>query len=169
MKKILLFVAPAVMSFAACSNQTTAEDTSAKKDSTSAFDLSSVKAAIMESNKAFSDAIVKGDSTTVANLYTSDATMLPPNMPKIENHEGILGMAGGLSRMGVKSFSLESTDVYGGPDLVTEEGKYTVGDASGKTLDEGKYIVLWKQEDGKWKLYRDIWNSNMPAEAAPKK
>ena len=32
--------------------------------------------------------------------------------------------------------------------------------------DEGKYVVVWKkQEDGSWKLHRDIWNSNlMPAE-----
>jgi ketosteroid isomerase-like protein len=167
MKKIFVIVAPAMMMFASCTDQTTASDTSGKKDS-SAFDIAAVKSAITDANKTFGDAVVKGDSTTVANLYASDANMFPPNMPKIENHDGILAMAGELSRMGAKSVSLESTNVYGNPDLVAEEGKYTIGDGNGKTLDQGKYIVLWKQEDGKWKLYRDIWNSDMPPPPASK-
>jgi ketosteroid isomerase-like protein len=169
MKKILLLIAPALILFTSCSDQTTGESMSAVKDSTANFDLNSVKTAIMESNKAFSDAMISGDSNTVASLYTTDANMLPPNMPKIENHQGIASLASGFSKMNIKSFSLESTAVYGGPQIVTEEGKYTIGDNSGKTLDQGKYIVLWKQEDGKWKMYRDIWNSNMPEQSAAKK
>jgi ketosteroid isomerase-like protein len=30
-------------------------------------------------------------------------------------------------------------------------------------LCKGKYIVLWKKENGKWKLHRDISNSDLPA------
>jgi ketosteroid isomerase-like protein len=25
-----------------------------------------------------------------------------------------------------------------------------------KVLDSGKYIVVWKRQDGQWKLHRDI-------------
>ena len=38
-------------------------------------------------------------------------------------------------------------------------------DKSGKEIDKGKYIVLWKMEDGKWKLHRDIFNSDNAANA----
>jgi len=169
MKKVLLFIAPGMLLLASCSNQTTAESTEATKDSTASFDLSAVKSSIEETNKTFSDAIVKGDSVAVADLYASDANMLPPDMPKIENHDGILHLAGSLAKMGIKKFSLESTNVYGNADLAVEEGKWTIGDGSGKTLDDGKYIVLWKQENGKWKLWRDIWNSNNPPQPASKK
>ncbi len=31
-------------------------------------------------------------------------------------------------------------------------------------LDAGKFIVVWKQEAGQWKLHRDIFNSSMPAQ-----
>jgi len=130
MKKVLLFIAPGMLLLASCSNQTTAESTEATKDSTASFDLSAVKSSIEETNKTFSDAIVKGDSVAVADLYASDANMLPPDMPKIENHDGILHLAGSLARMGIKKFSLESTNVYGNPDLVVEEGKWSVGDGS---------------------------------------
>ena len=33
----------------------------------------------------------------------------------------------------------------------------------GKHLDHGKYLVFYKKEGGRWKIYRDIWNSSMPA------
>jgi ketosteroid isomerase-like protein len=36
-------------------------------------------------------------------------------------------------------------------------------DKDGKQIDKGKYIVLWKKEDGKWKLFRDCYNSDLPA------
>jgi ketosteroid isomerase-like protein len=32
----------------------------------------------------------------------------------------------------------------------------------GKVVDRGKYIVIWKREQGQWKLHRDIWNTSMP-------
>lgn len=169
MKKILLFISPAIMLLASCSNQTTAENAAPTKDTTAAFDLAAVKSAISDANKTFSDAVVKGDSVTIADLYASDANMFPPNMPKIENHDGILHLASAFSKMGIKNFSLESTSVYGTPDMVVEEGKWTMGDGSGKTVDNGKYIVLWKQENGKWKLWRDIWNSDNPPPPPAKK
>jgi hypothetical protein len=33
----------------------------------------------------------------------------------------------------------------------------------GSILDTGKYIVIWKRENGAWKWHRDIWNSSRPA------
>ena len=114
------------MMFAACSgNQSTASsDTAATKDSTvtNTFDLAAAKSAINDANKTFGDAVMKGDSIAVANLYASDANMFPPNMQKTENHDQIVSMAGAFARMGIKNFNLESTNVFGGPEYVIEEG-----------------------------------------------
>ena len=32
-----------------------------------------------------------------------------------------------------------------------------------KIADKGKYIVIWKKEDGKWKIHRDLSNTDLPA------
>ena len=32
-----------------------------------------------------------------------------------------------------------------------------------QAIDAGKDLVVWKNEHGAWRLYRDIWNSNQPA------
>ena len=34
-------------------------------------------------------------------------------------------------------------------------------------VDQGKYLVHWEKVDGKWMFKNDIFNSNLPAPAAP--
>jgi len=48
-------------------------------------------------------------------------------------------------------------------DTAIEVGKYTLKGEEGQVLDTGKYTVIWKQEEGQWKLHRDIFNSSVPA------
>jgi hypothetical protein len=45
--------------------------------------------------------------------------------------------------------------------MVVEEGDYVFPDGKGGSFDKGKFIALWKPEDGKWKLYREIWNTDI--------
>ena len=56
--------------------------------------------------------------------------------------------------------------MFGGKDGVTETGTYEMFVDKNVSVDKGKFIVLWKQVDGKWKMHRDIWNSDMPVPAA---
>jgi len=43
-------------------------------------------------------------------------------------------------------------------------------DSAGNTLEKGKFIVLWKEQNGVWKMHKDVWNSDdAPAAAAPSK
>ena len=65
---------------------------------------------------------------------------------------------------------ITATNVYGGPDAVIEEGYYTFPGDDGVIYDKGKFIAIWKQEDGKWKLFREIWNTdNAPPVPVPGK
>ncbi|MGH2621636.1 MAG: hypothetical protein ACRDHG_13875, partial [Anaerolineales bacterium] len=46
-------------------------------------------------------------------------------------------------------------------------GNYSVSDASGATVDKGKYLSAYRRINGDWQLVRDTWNSDMaPAPAA---
>ena len=56
-------------------------------------------------------------------------------------------------RLAQLSFEVDGKMAY---DL----GNYVLTGNSGP-IDEGKYIMVWKQEtDGAWKYYYDIWNNN---------
>ena len=126
------------------------------------FNKDAVRDSIEAANDVFEKAMMSGDSTTVAKNYTSDAKVMGANMPAISGSDGIVGFAGEFARMGVKDFKLNTVDIWGSDELVVEEGTYDMKDEKGNNLDKGKYIVVWKKEDGKWKMFRDIFNSDNP-------
>jgi ketosteroid isomerase-like protein len=157
-----LLLAGLISFAAACSDKKSKSTTTDKGDKESTFDLTAAKKAIDEGNQSLMDFLKKGDSTGFASMYASDAKVMPPNMPAISGKEGIVSLIGAFVRMGVKNFNLKTMDIWGSESLIGEEGEYNITDDAGKESDHGKYIVLWKMEDGKWKLFRDCWNSDLP-------
>jgi ketosteroid isomerase-like protein len=164
MKQLFVLSVCTLTLFMACKQADTAATGSAGM-----FSVDSARQEIEASNEKFGEALAKGDSAMIASLYTSDGEVYVPNSPKMKTN-AMAGMIKQMPLMGVRKMVLTSVEVAGGPEIVTETGTYEMSDSS-KVIDKGKYIVLWKKEDGKWKLYRDIWNSDnpaMPAEAAKK-
>lgn len=133
---------------------------------TAAFDIEKAKTAITEVNQKMMEAVTKGDSSAFASLYHSQAIVMPANDEAVSGTEKITSSVGGLIRTGML-LKLTTSSVWGDADLVVEEGGYEMTDKSGTHIDHGKYIVLWKEENGQWKLYRDIWNSSMPMAPPP--
>lgn len=153
-----LFAATAV-TFMACNNKEKSSTTTAVSSEMS-FDLAEAKKSIEAANIAFMDALKKNDSVAFANLYTRDAKIMAPNMPPAMGTDKIRGFAHQMGKMGIVDIRLKTVDVWGCSDALTEEGSWTLHDDKGVETDHGKYIVLWKQEEGKWKLFRDCWNSD---------
>lgn len=168
MKKIFTqpTVAVALLFMAACNtaptDDKTAETTTSKDTS---FDLSNAKTAIEADNEKFIDDFKRGDSTAVAAHYSEDALILPPNMEPVKGKD-IAAFWGSFMKMGVKDFKLKTDDVVGNENQLVETGRYEIYNAENKLMDKGKYVVVWKAINGSWKLYRDIFNSSMPAAAA---
>ena len=158
--------------FIACGSNTASEsgtNTATVKEEKSTFDLDAAKKAIDSTNALLATLISKGDSVGIAALYTSDAKFMGEHMPAVSGRSAIQSaFAGMFAAMGTPAFKFTAVEVSGTQDQVSEVGTYSMADKSGKEVDKGKYIVLWKMEDGKWKLHRDIFNSDMPPMAPPK-
>ncbi len=71
--------------------------------------------------------------------------------------------------MGISNLNLNTEEVLGGPTVVSEVGNYELKIANGTVVDKGKFVVVWKMENGKWKMYRDIFNSDNPPPPPPAK
>lgn len=149
---VLLLAGIIAIAFTSCSE---------KKSSSSSFDLATAKKTIDEGNQALMDLLKKGDSTGFANLYCTDAKLMAPGGPAVVGKDAIKSMIGGLVKMGLTNMTLKTIDVWGSDALLGEEGTYTFAGSDGKEVEHGKYIVLWKMEDQKWKLFRDIWNTDV--------
>lgn len=55
---------------------------------------------------------------------------------------------------------LNTIEVEDSSDTAIQTGKYTLCNTNG-AIDSGKYIVIWKKQDGEWRLHKDIWNSSL--------
>jgi uncharacterized protein (TIGR02246 family) len=124
---------------------------------------SEIYAAIEAADKEFMAAFERGDAAGLAALYTEDGQLLPPNLDFMIGRDAIQAFWQGAMDMGITSAKIDIVEVEGHGDTAIEVSKYGLYGAGGQQLDKGKFIVIWKQVGGRWKLYRDIFNSSMPA------
>ena len=166
MRNILLpFLLASFFFIVSCNNsETTAntdKDSGNKMATEKSFDLSKARAAIDEDNGKFMDEFKKGDSTALAAHYATDGMVLAPNTDAVKK-DGLAALWGGLIRSGIKELKLTTTDIAGNDEMLSETGLYELYADNNKMVDKGKYVVVWKNENGSWKLFRDIFNTNQP-------
>jgi uncharacterized protein (TIGR02246 family) len=124
--------------------------------------MSDVRATIETNNQKFLSAFRRGDAAGVAALYTQNAYALPPGSDVIQGREAIQAFWQTVMDNGAKGGELKTLDVEtGGDNMAREIGRYVLTFQQGNetTNIAGKYVVIWKQENGEWKLDVDIWNS----------
>ena len=119
--------------------------------------------AITAANARFMSTLASGDGAGMAQLYTARGKLFPTGSDVVSGTEAIGEFWQGVMEMGVATATLETVELEGHGDTAIEEGRYTLGDADGQVLDQGKFIVVWKNVGGTWKLDKDIWNSSQPA------
>ena len=129
------------------------------KETKPTFDLTVAKKEIEAVNQNIIDLFAKHDSVGIANLYTKDAKLMFANAPAVVGRAAIQSVFAGIVNSPVTSVNFETIDVFGTEDLLAEEGKIKIY-IKDKIITEEKSIVLWKKEEGKWKMFRDISNTN---------
>jgi ketosteroid isomerase-like protein len=150
-----------LFAFTSCGDKTSKSADAENKTNEQSFDLAAAKKVVEEGNQSLMDLLKKGDSTGFANLYCSDAKIMAPEGPPVAGRDAIRSLIGSFVNIGLTDMSLKTIDVWGSEALVGEEGTVRFAFKDGKEYDHGKYIVLWKMEDGKWKLFRDIFNTDV--------
>lgn len=127
------------------------------------FDLVQAKTEIEAANKNFMALVAAGDSIGLANSYTVDAKFMSAGAPSVVGRANIQTAMSNIIQSGITAVDIRLENVYGTEDLIAEEGELTLFVGEDAVAEE-KYIVLWKKEEGRWKLFLDIFNSNLPAD-----
>jgi ketosteroid isomerase-like protein len=70
---------------------------------------------------------------------------------------------------GVRGHTLEfqTQELDVAAETAIEVGSYARRRADGSLFDRGKYMVIWKQVAGEWKIHRDMFSTSVPKAAAP--
>lgn len=152
--------------FTACNDAAT-DKTTDVKDSTETMstkpDNQSLKAEIQALENEWAKADNAGDATALAAFYSDDAVTLSNNKPMITGNAAIKkDMEEGMAkRPKGTTVSYDVLDAYGCDNYVTEVGKITRKDSTGKSTYTGKYMALWEKRAGKWVCIRDISNDDV--------
>jgi uncharacterized protein (TIGR02246 family) len=125
-------------------------------------DMAKIKAEIQAIENTWADASNAKDVATIVGFYADDAISMSDDQPMLVGKAAIQkGVEEEMAnRKANGKITFETLDVYGDENCVTEVGKTTVTDATGKVIYGGKYMAVWEKRDGKWLTIRDIVNDD---------
>ncbi len=124
----------------------------------------------------FATAYNSNDAAAVAGLYTDDAVLMPSDQSAVEGKAAIQSWYQTMYKGGSVKIALTSLETQVAGDWGYDRGAAMLTitpKGKGKVMEESsKYLVILKrQADGSWKVFRDMDNGNnpMPAPAAKKR
>jgi uncharacterized protein (TIGR02246 family) len=121
-----------------------------------------VKAAIEAGNVKMEKDYAAGDAKAIAEAYTEDGVMLPPDATVVKGREAVAKLWQSWIDDGLKNLKLKTTEVEVSGDLAYEIGDFSLdvpGEDGSMTPAPGNYLVVWKKgSDGVWRLKVDTWN-----------
>jgi ketosteroid isomerase-like protein len=124
-------------------------------------------AAIRTADLAWSKAFARKNLLQSVAALTYDASLMAPNHPPVFGHAGVKRALSVLFKQrGLKlGWSPIDVGVADSGDLGYSRGSYKLDViASGKPVhDRGKYVTIWKKQDGAWKVYLNSFSSDLPA------
>jgi ketosteroid isomerase-like protein len=120
----------------------------------------SVQQSMQATNRIFEQEVVaQRNVDALDRVYTRDARILPPGAPMVTGRENIKTFwRAAIEALNASAVRLETLDFELNGDTGYEIGRATIEFASGAPAFDGKYVVIWKREDGAWKWHVDIWN-----------
>ena len=124
-----------------------------------------------------------GHADSLAELYHPNGVLLPPNMASVHGREAIRAFMTTMNSMSSPPPILRvwAESVWASGPHALELGRWNFAwPANAKrppgapAADSGKYMVRWVNENGRWLMVQDIWNSDVampmtPASPSPKK
>ena len=118
------------------------------------IDLQKARIIIDSLDKQFAQHFYNGDSISLYNMYAKGASL-----GNKRGNEILLSWGQQIRnsiRNDTRTIIYTTTSLSTDSEFLVELGIYEFRDSKGNLKHKGKYLVVWKQEDGKWKLYRDM-------------
>lgn len=136
-------------------------------------DWEAEREALRQADAEYSRLVTEKNVEGWVALYTSDATMYPPNEAAVSGIDNVRKFGSQFTALPgfAATFHPLQVKVSSGGDLgyTLNHAVITVTGPDGKPVTEQirDFHVWRKQADGSWKVVIDIWNSEQPAAPAP--
>ena len=124
------------------------------------FDMAHANKSIQIQIRAFENLLKKGDSVALGNLYCIDAKLMNHGSPSTIGRADIVKAFGEMIRDSITGSGFETIGLWGSDEILVEEGTGYFAHANGTVTTRGRYLLVWKKEDGQWKIFRDTYFSD---------
>lgn len=108
----------------------------------------------------YEHALKTGDVEALGKLYTTDSSILHHGKPATVGREKIRDIFSKFIKDSITGSSFQTTGLWGNDEVLVEEGTGTWYHANGASLGSGYYLLVWKKEEGEWRIFRDTWFSD---------
>ena len=134
------------------------------------------KRAIDAADASWARLTAAGHADSLADMYHANGVMLPPNMPPVRGKAAIRAFMTTMSSMSSPPPVLRvwAESVWAQGPNALELGRWHFAfPANAKrppgfpAADSGKYMVRWANENGRWVMVQDIWNSDVALPMPP--
>ena len=116
-------------------------------------DISTLEKEIELRLREYENHLKNGDSIALGNMYMENAEILPSTVGR----ENITKKFGAYIRNEITGSTFKTTHLWGNDQLLVEEGTGTWYHADGTAIGSGRYLLVWKKDEGEWKILRDTW------------
>ena len=131
-------------------------------------DVAAVTAEVEDIFTEYGESLGAGDAERWIQLWVEDGVQLPPGAPPNVGRETIFAsISANMAQGAYEGMDIHVDEVLVAGDFAIARGMYTVtfvpNDGSDPLFVDGKYTTTFqRQPDGSLKIYRDIFNSNVP-------
>lgn len=105
-----------------------------------------------------------GNAAALTTFYTCDGLIIPPNSDLIKGKHAIHSFWQSLIDMGIEAINMKTIEMEVIQDTVIEVSRFDLIGTGFSILDKGNHLAIWKRVAGLWKINKDIFNSNRPAQ-----
>ncbi len=119
-------------------------------------DLASLEKEIELRLRDYENHLKNGDSIALGHMYMENAEIIPSTVGR----ENITKAFGSMIRDSITGSSFKTTHLWGNDQLLVEDGTGTWSHTNGKVVGSGRYLLVWKKDEGQWKILRDTWFSD---------
>jgi len=112
----------------------------------------------------------KGNAETFVNyMYSEDAILFPPNVKSINGREAIIAFYQNYPPMSDFNQEIKEMEVFGDYAYLRLNYSLPINQpVLNSYIDTGViFCIMRKQNDGNWKIWREIWNSDISAPSTP--
>jgi ketosteroid isomerase-like protein len=124
-----------------------------KKSEVQQSDISVLEKEIESRLREYEFHLKNGDSIALGNMYMANAEIIPSTAGR----ENIVKVFSSMIQDSITGSSFETTELWGNDDMLVEEGTGSWSHENGTVVGRGRYLLVWKKEDGQWKILRDTW------------